>query len=177
MIFDDEQVSIIPVNQVLWACFDKIELSSSDFKRVLLIGYTNGFQVLDVDNAYIVTELVSKRDGPCTFLQIQPFPAKSEGCEGFRASHPLLLVAAGDETMGPDPTQRRDGLVRDGYVESQTGNLVYSPTAVRFYSIRSHNYVHVLRFRSAVYTIRCSPRIVAVGLASQVSTTLSYIRC
>ncbi|XP_057515043.1 autophagy-related protein 18h-like [Amaranthus tricolor] len=155
-------------DQVLWACFDKIELSSSDFKRVLLIGYTNGFQVLDVDNAYIVTELVSKRDGPCTFLQIQPFPAKSEGCEGFRASHPLLLVAAGDETMGPDPTQRRDGLVRDGYVESQTGNLVYSPTAVRFYSIRSHNYVHVLRFRSAVYTIRCSPRIVAVGLASQI---------
>ncbi|KNA09193.1 hypothetical protein SOVF_155860 [Spinacia oleracea] len=159
-------------DQVLWACFDKIELSPSIFKRVLLLGYTNGFQVLDVDDASIVTELVSRRDGPCTFLQIQPFPAESEGCEGFGASHPLLLVAAGDETnqtMGPDSTQRRrDGLVRDGYIESQTGNMVNSPTAVRFYSLRSHSYVHVLRFRSAVLTVRCSPRIVAVGLASQI---------
>ncbi|XP_021742467.1 autophagy-related protein 18h-like isoform X2 [Chenopodium quinoa] len=156
-------------DQVLWACFDKIELSPSIFKRVLLLGYTNGFQVLDVDDASIVTELVSRRDGPCTFLQIQPFPAMSEGCEGFGASHPLLLVAAGDEAMGPDSTQRRrDGLVRDGYIESQTGNVVNSPTAVRFYSLRSHSYVHVLRFRSAVLTVRCSPRIVAVGLASQI---------
>lgn len=156
-------------DQVLWACFDKIELSPSSFKHVLLLGYTNGFQVLDVDDASIVTELVSRRDGPCTFLQIQPFPAKSEGFEGFGASHPLLLVAAGDETMGLDPTQRRrDGLVRDGYIESQTGNVVNSPTAVRFYSLRSHSYVHVLRFRSAVLTVRCSPRIVAVGLASQI---------
>ncbi|KAL2942241.1 Autophagy-related protein 18h [Bienertia sinuspersici] len=156
-------------DQVLWACFDKIELSPSVFKRVLLVGYTNGFQVLDVDDASFVTELVSRRDGPCTFLQIQPFPEESEGSEGFRTSHPLLLVAAGDETKGPDPTQwRRDGLVRDGYIESQTGNVVNSPTAVRFYSLRSHNYVHVLRFRSAVLTVRCSPRIVAVGLASQI---------
>lgn len=161
------------VKQVLWACFDKIELSPSNFKRVLLLGYANGFQVLDVDDASVVTELVSKRDGPCTFLQIQPFPAMSEGCEGFRASHPLLLVAAGNETNVPNLTHRRDGLVRDGYVESQTGNVVYSPTAVHFYSMKSHDYVHVLRFRSAVYTVRCSPRIVAVGLAAQVSTTLS----
>ncbi|CAO2832682.1 unnamed protein product [Amaranthus hypochondriacus] len=155
-------------DQVLWACFDKIELSPSNFKRVLLLGYANGFQVLDVDDASVVTELVSKRDGPCTFLQIQPFPAMSEGCEGFRASHPLLLVAAGNETNVPNLTHRRDGLVRDGYVESQTGNVVYSPTAVHFYSMKSHDYVHVLRFRSAVYTVRCSPRIVAVGLAAQI---------
>lgn len=151
-------------DQVLWACFDSLQLSPSSFKLVLLLGYTNGFQVLDVDDSSTVSELVSKRDDPCTFLQIQPLPAKSEGCEGFRASHPLLLVAAGDEAKGPGPTHRR----RDVFTESQTGHVVNSSTAVRFYSLRSHNYIHVLRFRSAVYMVRCSPRIVAVGLASQI---------
>ncbi|KAH9603978.1 hypothetical protein KSS87_023581 [Heliosperma pusillum] len=148
---------------VLWACFDKLELGLSSFHRVLLLGYTNGFQVLDVDDASSVNELVSKRDGPCTFLQIQPYPAHRESREGFRSSHPLLLVAAGDESQNQDSSQRRDGVT-----DYQAGNVVSSPTAVRFYSLKSHSYVHVLRFRSAVYTVRCSPHTVAVGLVSQI---------
>ncbi|GMH13180.1 hypothetical protein Nepgr_015021 [Nepenthes gracilis] len=156
-------------DQVLWSCFDRLELGPSKFKQVLLLGYTNGFQVLDVDEALNVSELVSKRDDPCTFLQIQPIPAKTDNLEGFRASHPLLLVVAGEESKRLDPMERRrDGLVRDGFIETQTGNIVHSPTVVRFYSMRSHNYVHVLRFRSAIYMVRCSPRIIAVGLASQI---------
>ncbi|GAB4835876.1 hypothetical protein Ancab_000794 [Ancistrocladus abbreviatus] len=156
-------------DQVLWACFDRLELGPSKYKPVLLLGYTNGFQVLDVDEAANVSELVSRRDDPCTFLQIQPIPANTEDCEGFRASHPLLLVVAGEDTKCSNPLQsRRDGFVRDGFIEPRTGNMVYSPTAVRFYSMRSHNYVHVLRFRSAVYMVRCSSRIIAVGLVSQI---------
>ncbi|GAB2215190.1 hypothetical protein Droror1_Dr00019569 [Drosera rotundifolia] len=34
--------------------------------------------------------------------------------------------------------------------------------------MKVHDYIHVLRFRSAIYTIRCSPRVVAVGLSSQI---------
>ncbi|KAK3014131.1 hypothetical protein RJ639_007923 [Escallonia herrerae] len=151
-------------DQVLWACFDQLELDSSHAKRVLLLGYSNGFQVLDVEDASNVSEVVSRRDDPVTFLQMQPIPAKSEGREGFRMSHPLLLVVASDETRGSGPMPNG----RDGYIESQMGNLVLSPTAVRFYSLRSHNYVHVLRFRSTVYMVRCSPQIVAVGLAAQI---------
>ncbi|KAL8171266.1 hypothetical protein V2J09_023070 [Rumex salicifolius] len=156
-------------DQVLWACFDRLELGPSTFKNVLLLGYINGFQVLDVDDATNVTELVSKRDDPCTFMQIQPIPAKVEDSEGFRASHPLLLVVAGNDTKGSDPIlRRRDGIDRDGFVEPLDGNLISAPTNVRFYSMVSHNYVHVLRFRSAVYMVRCSSRIIAVGLASQI---------
>lgn len=100
---------------------------------------------------------------------MQPLPIKSEGREGFRASHPLLLVVACDESKGSGlMLGGRDGLARDGFDEPQSGNVLISPTAVRFYSLRSHNYVHVLRFRSTVYMVRCSPRIVAVGLATQV---------
>ncbi|KAK3031618.1 hypothetical protein RJ639_035624, partial [Escallonia herrerae] len=151
-------------DQVLWACFDRLELDSSHAKRVLLLGYSNGFQVLDVEDASNVSEVVSRRDDPVTFLQMQPIPAKSEGREGFRMSHPLLMVVASDETRGSGSMQSG----RDGYIESQMGNLVLSPTAVRFYSLRSHNYVHVLRFRSTVCMVRCSPQIVAVGLAAQI---------
>ncbi|KAK9919717.1 hypothetical protein M0R45_028298 [Rubus argutus] len=155
-------------DQVLWACFDRVEFGPSSFKNVLLLGYVNGFQVLDVEDASDVSELVSKRDDPVTFLQMQPLPRNSEGPEGFRSSHPLLMVAACEESKSSGMTQNgRDGLV-NGYTEPQTGNSAMSPRVVRFYSLRSHNYVHVLRFRSTVYMVRCSPQIVAVGLASQI---------
>ncbi|KAG5232523.1 autophagy-related protein [Salix suchowensis] len=153
-------------DQVLWASFDKLELGPGSFKNTLLLGYSNGFQVIDVEDASNVTELVSRHDDPVTFLQMQPLPAKSEGCkgEGYRASHPLLLVVACDESKSSGPVLSG----RDGFNEPHTENVVFSPTIVRFYSLRSHNYVHVLRFRSTVYMVRCSPRIVAVGLATQI---------
>lgn len=156
--------------QVLWAGFDRLELSPSFSKHVLLVGYTNGFQVLDVEDAPNVSELVSRRDDPVTFLQMQPLPAKSDGQEGFGASHPILLVVACDESQSSGLMQSgRNGLVRDGHANGHSENITLSPAAVRFYSLKSRSYVHVLRFRSTVYMIRCSPEIVAVGLASQVS--------
>ncbi|XP_020684473.1 autophagy-related protein 18h [Dendrobium catenatum] len=156
-------------DQVLWVGFDKLELSPTSFKHVLLLGYANGFQVLDVEDASNVCELVSRRDGPVTFLQMQPIPAKSEW-EGFRSSHPMLLTVAGDETKGSGMVQggRLSALIREGSSEPQQGVCLSAPTVVRFYSLKSHSYVHFLRFRSAVYLVRCSPRIVAVALAAQI---------
>ncbi|TYK10205.1 autophagy-related protein 18h isoform X1 [Cucumis melo var. makuwa] len=154
---------------VLWAGFDRLELSPSFSKHVLLVGYTNGFQVLDVEDAPNVSELVSRRDDPVTFLQMQPLPAKSDGQQGFGASHPILLVVACDESQSSGLMQSgRNGLVRDGYPNGHSDRIALSPMAVRFYSLKSRSYVHVLRFRSTVYMIRCSPEIVAVGLASQI---------
>ncbi|XP_065861219.1 autophagy-related protein 18g isoform X2 [Euphorbia lathyris] len=156
--------------QVTWAGFDRLELGPSVIKHVLLLGYENGFQVLDVENASNFSELVSKRDGPVSFLQMQPFPEKSDGHEGFKSSHPLLVVVAGD-TSGSKEVQNHSNLGalgRDVNIESHSGNYVSSPTSVKFYSLRSQCYVHVLRFRSAVRMVRCSPRFVAVGLATQI---------
>ncbi|CAN0920680.1 Autophagy-related protein 18h [Linum grandiflorum] len=100
---------------------------------------------------------------------MQPLPAKAEGCEGFRAAHPLVLVVACDESKSPALViNGKDGLVKDGINEHQSGAFALNPTIVRFYSLKSHNYVHVLRFRSPVFMVRCSPQIVAVGLATQI---------
>jgi hypothetical protein len=82
----------------LWAGFDKLEPSPPFFKQVLLPGCIHGFQALDVEDASNVCEIISKHEGPVTYLQMQPAPAKSEASEGFRISHPLLLVVACDET-------------------------------------------------------------------------------
>ena len=153
-------------NQVIWAGFDKLELGPAAFKRVLLIGYQNGFQVIDIEEASNFNELVSKRDGPVTFLQMLPIPIKCDGNEGYRSSHPLMLVVAGDEANSSSQGQtfNSGGSGRDGGLESQSGN------SVQFYSLRSNCYVQVLRFRSAVFMVRCSPLIVAVGLETQVSS-------
>ncbi|KAJ6876903.1 hypothetical protein NC651_029807 [Populus alba x Populus x berolinensis] len=148
-------------DQVLWASFDKLELGPGSFKNVLLLGYSNGFQVIDVEDASNVTELVSRHDDSVTFLQMQPLPAEERGIE-----HHILCswYVACDESKSSGPVLSG----RDGFNESHTGNVAISPTIVRFYSLRSHNYVHVLRFRSTVYMVRCSPRVVAVGLATQI---------
>ncbi|XP_022851064.1 autophagy-related protein 18g [Olea europaea var. sylvestris] len=155
--------------QVLWVGFDKLELGPAVFRRVLLLGYQNGFQVFDVEEASSLSELVSKRDGPVTFLQMLPLPAKCDGAEKYRSSYPLMVVVGGDEDDRPSPVQNYSyGCGRYGSAESQSGNSVDPPTAVRFYSLRSNVYVKVINFKSAVFMVRCSPRIVAVGLEEQI---------
>ncbi|KAM7253993.1 hypothetical protein ACFE04_031675 [Oxalis oulophora] len=158
-------------DQVTWAGFDRLELGRSGFKSVLLLAYQNGFQVLDVDDASNFTVLVSKRDGPVSFLQMQPYPAKSCGPEGFKKSHPLLLVVGEDDINNSNLGQNHSQWgkpPKDCSADSHSGNGVSSPTTVHFYSLQSQTYVHVLRFRSSVRMLRCSPQIVAVGLATQV---------
>nr|KAJ0185742.1 hypothetical protein LSAT_V11C900457170 [Lactuca sativa] len=161
-------------DQVTWAGFDRLEVGSTSFRHVLLLGYQTGFQVIDVEDASDFTELVSKRDGPVTFLQLLHIPANPDGNEKFLPLHPLLIVVAGDEATRPTPSmgQNRSYLSppgRDGSVVShhQSGTSVGS-TAVRFYSLQSNCYVKVLRFRSTVFMVRCSPLIVAVGLEKEI---------
>uniref|UniRef100_A0A1J3J618 Autophagy-related protein 18g n=1 Tax=Noccaea caerulescens TaxID=107243 RepID=A0A1J3J618_NOCCA len=150
-------------DQVTWAGFGILELGQHIIRHVLLLGYQNGFQVFDVEDASNFNELVSKRGGPVSFLQMQPLPARSGDHEGFGNSHPLLLVVSGDDTTG---TGSGHSFSHNG--ADSTGDDISYPTTVRFYSLRSHSYVYVLRFRSYVCTIRCSSRVVAVGLATQI---------
>ncbi|XP_031744597.1 autophagy-related protein 18g isoform X2 [Cucumis sativus] len=156
-------------NRVTWAGFDILEVEPYIIRHILLLGYLNGFQLLDVEDASNFKELVSKRGGPVSFLQILPSPAKpgtppakSDRHELLRRSHPLLLIVAGEESKDVAMGQNHSPM---GVLPGSCAN---SHNAVQFYSLKSHSYVHVLRFRSAVCMVRCSSQIVAVGLATQI---------
>lgn len=158
-------------DQVTWAGFDRLEIGPTSFRHVLLLGYQTGFQVIDVEDASDFTELVSKRDGPVTFLQLLHVPANSDPNEKFLPLHPLLIVVAGDEanrsTLGQNRTYMNPPGSNGSIASHQSGPIV-GPTAVRFYSLQSNCYVKVLRFRSTVFMVRCSPLIVAVGLEKEI---------
>ncbi|KAF3332967.1 autophagy-related protein 18f-like protein [Carex littledalei] len=152
-------------DQVRWAGFDKLELDPNSYRQVLLLGYQSGFQVWDVEQSGEVRQLASRHDGPVSFLQVQKNPnpnLSNETIDQFADARPLLIVAcdgtssAGNFDEGYDGSQ--DFASEDGLF----------PTFVRFYSFKLHDYVHELKFRSAVYSVRCSPRVVAVSQATQI---------
>ncbi|KAH9331645.1 hypothetical protein KI387_003753, partial [Taxus chinensis] len=157
--------------QVQWAGFDRLELQTGFSRRILLLAYTTGFQVWDIEEAYNVREVLSRRDGPVAFLRIQPQPITVDKEDsGFKAASPLLLVVTGDAAVneGKVPGALGIGYSSSGGVSPQSENGSFMPTVVCFYSMKTHAYVHKLRFRSAIYSVRCSPRIIAVALTNQI---------
>ena len=159
---------IIKVN---WAGFDKLEGEGGAIRQVLLLGYRSGFQVWDVEDANNVRDLVSRHDGPVSFMKMLPKPIASKRLQDkFADSRPLLVVCAdGSHSVG---SNIQNGLATPcngsipNYNDSVNGSIL--PTAVQFYSLRSQSYVHVLKFRSVVYSVRCSSRVVAISQAAQV---------
>ncbi|GMY31491.1 autophagy-related protein 18f-like isoform X1 [Fagus crenata] len=81
--------------KVNWAGFDKLEGEGDVIRQVLLLGYWSGFQVWDVEDANNVRDLVSRHDGPVSFMQMLPKPIASKRLQDkFAESHPLLVVCA-----------------------------------------------------------------------------------
>ncbi|KAG5255134.1 autophagy-related protein [Salix suchowensis] len=151
-------------DQVRWAGFDKLEGDDGVIRHVLLLGYQSGFEVWDVEEANNVRDLVSRHDGPVSFLQMLPKPVTSEGSKDkFEHNRPLLVVCSDGAQDGPATSC--NGNVSNNH-DPVNGSTV--PIVVRFYSLRSQSYVHVLKFRSAVYSVRCSSRIVAISQSAQI---------
>ncbi|KAK8573645.1 hypothetical protein V6N13_009733 [Hibiscus sabdariffa] len=145
-------------DQVNWAGFDKLEDEKDVTRQVLLLGYRSGFQVWDVEESDNVCDLVSRRAGPVSFMQMLPKPVAAKRTEDkFANSRPLLVVCSDNiqdhSCNGSIPHSNDSG----------NGGAV-----VRFYSLRSQSYIHELKFRSVVYSVRCSSRIVAIAQAAQI---------
>ncbi|XP_010539276.1 PREDICTED: autophagy-related protein 18f isoform X2 [Tarenaya hassleriana] len=147
-------------DQVVWAGFDKLDGADGDTQRVLLLGFHSGFQVWDVQVTDNVHVLVSRHDGHVSFMQMSPNPIRSKGSDDkFAESRPLLAVCA-ESYCGEDENVRNAN-------EPGSGSS-FLPTSVHFYSLKSQSCVHILKFRSLIYTVRCSSRIVAVLQAAQI---------
>ncbi|XP_034678399.1 autophagy-related protein 18f isoform X3 [Vitis riparia] len=158
-------------DQVQWAGFDKLECDGNINRQVLLLGYRSGFQVWDVEEADNVRDLVSRHDGPVSFLQMLPNPVASKGSKDkFADSRPLLVVCSDGSLSGGGNIQDGFGTpYKEGIPNSHdTVNGSAMPTVVRFYSLKSQSFVHFLKFRSVVYSVRCSSRVVAISQAAQI---------
>lgn len=96
----------------------------------------------------------------------KPLPAKISG-DKLANNRPLLVVCADGSLSGGTHTQ--DGSCNGSIPHNHdSGNGSTVPTIIQFYSLRSQSYVHTLKFRSVVYSVRCSSRIVAIAQAAQV---------
>ncbi|KAH9624207.1 hypothetical protein KSS87_019976 [Heliosperma pusillum] len=152
--------------KVLWAGFDKVEVERDFTRRVLLLGYRSGFQVWDVEDAHNIRELVSRYDGPASFLQMLPKPSSTLVREDkFADSRPLLVVYTDGSFLKDVKGAHQNGGISKIH-DSDTG--LCGPSTVRFYSLTSRSYIHVLKFRSAVYSVRCNSRVIAVSQSAQV---------
>jgi hypothetical protein len=157
---------------VQWAGFDKLECGGDTLRQVLLLAYRSGFQVWDVEHADDVRQLESRHDGAVSFMQLLKKPiASKKGEDRFVDSRPLLALAGGGTSAGSANGNDANGPVFNG-TNGTNHNIGGEklPTILRFYSLKDHGYVHSLKFRSAVYSIRCSSRVVAVSQATQVRT-------
>lgn len=157
--------------KVLWAGFDLLEWDGGITRKVLLLGYRSGFQVWDVEEADNVRVLVSRHDGPVSFMQVLPKPITSKRHEDkFADSRPLLAVCADGSLSGGGNVPDALGMPHNGSTQNfhDSVNCGFTPTAIWFYSLRSQSYVDELKFRSPIYSVRCSARLVAISQAAQV---------
>ncbi|RDX72115.1 Autophagy-related protein 18f, partial [Mucuna pruriens] len=158
-------------DQVIWAGFDTLEGQGEVARKVLLLGYSSGFQVWDVDDSSNVHDLVYRQDNPVSFMQMVPSPIVTKRLEDkFADRRPLLAVCTNDFLT-------EGGLIQDGLIAPYNGaalnhhdqvNGNYLSTTIQFYSLRSQSYVNAVKFRSAVYSVRCSCRIVAISQFTQI---------
>ncbi|KAI3688560.1 hypothetical protein L2E82_46211 [Cichorium intybus] len=152
-------------DQVLWAGFDKVEIEGDVSRRVLLLGYQFGFQVWDVEDANNVRNIVSRYDGAVFSMQLLPKPTVSKHAQvEYANSRPLLVICA-DGSFSPGGNPSSNGNIKNSHDQINGGSV---PTVVWFYSLKSQSYIKELKFRSIVYSVRCSSRIVAVLQAAQV---------
>jgi len=147
---------VFDLEKVLWAGFDNLQKEDGDTRRVLLLAFKSGFQVWDVEDTENVHVIVSAHDGQAFFMQMLLNPINSGVLDDrFYKSRPLLAVCG-------DYSSKKISSDNPG---SET---VATPTNVYVYSLKSQSYVHTLKFRATIYSVRCCSRIVAVLQAAQV---------
>ncbi|CAN4102774.1 unnamed protein product [Withania somnifera] len=158
-------------DQVLWAGFDMLESERGTTRQILLLGCRSGFQVWDVEDGDNVCNLDSRHDGPVSFVQVLPkLIASKNHDDKFSVNRPMLILCADVSFSGGSSSGERTGTSCNGtfqHYHNQTRST-FVPTVVWFYSMRSHSYVHQLRFRTVVHLVRCSSRVIAILQAAQI---------
>ncbi|KAH3744583.1 hypothetical protein Pelo_14036 [Pelomyxa schiedti] len=111
----------------------------------LIIMYTTGFQVWDIDNLSNIQELFSKREAAIKCAKFLPSPKETETVQSpFFQSRPLLALVAGENTQN------------------------ISKNKLRIFSLKQNDVVNVITFNSDIYNLYPSSRIFLVALKDRI---------
>ncbi|CAE7641260.1 ATG18H [Symbiodinium microadriaticum] len=135
------------VRHITWLSLERALWPPEETPRQLLVvGYTDGFQLWDLQDPTAAKELVSKYDKAVLQARLLPLP----------------LLPASEQT---EPGESFLGV-------SAAPLMAYlhkgSPALVRLFSLRSHDDVHLLRLTEPARSLQAGRRFFAVGFAKQV---------
>lgn len=130
------------VRHLTWLAVERVFWPQDTVRPFLVLGYTDGFQVWDLQDPTMARELLSKQDKCITLARLLPCPLEcnDEESHSLGASHAPLLA----------------------YLHRG------APALVRLFSMRANDDVHLLRLTEPARALQASRRYFAVGLQRQV---------
>jgi len=133
------------VRHITWLSVERVFWPPQESVRFLLVlGYTDGFQIWDLQDPAAVREVLSKQDKAVAQARLLPVPLVPTG--EAEEAQPLGITAA--------PMM--------AYVHRG------APALVRLFSLKLHDDVHLLRLTEPARTLQASRRFFAVGFTRQV---------
>lgn len=122
--------------------FSALETENQTKIPCLIITYSNGFQIWNIENPENVYEIFSKREGPIKLAKLLPLPLIEEDKEHpFYGKRPLIAIAS-----------------------KTNENPNFPNNMVKLISLKNGECINILRFRTEVKSITCSKTYFVVGL-------------
>lgn len=132
------------VKHITWLSVERVLWPQEVVHLFLVIGYSDGLQVWDLQDPTTLREVLSKQDKSVLLVRMLPTP-----------------LASSNTLEGPEPL---------GIASAPMIAHVHrgAPSLIRLFSMRAHDDVHLLRLTEPARLIQASRRFFAVGLARQV---------
>lgn len=135
------------VRHITWLAVERVFWPPNESLRFLLVlGYSDGFQLWDLQDPTAARELVSKQDKAVNQARLLSLPLRPWGMSDREEEQPLGLAKA------PLMAYLHRG----------------SPALVRLFSFKANDDVHLLRLTEPARSLQSSRRFFAVGFTSKV---------
>eukprot|EP00930_Biecheleria_cincta_P031954 TRINITY_DN22167_c0_g1_i1.p1 TRINITY_DN22167_c0_g1~~TRINITY_DN22167_c0_g1_i1.p1 ORF type:complete len:829 (+),score=116.26 TRINITY_DN22167_c0_g1_i1:241-2727(+) len=145
------------VRHITWLSVERVFWPPRETLRLMLVlGYTDGFQIWDLQDPSAAREVVSKQDKAVVQARLLPLPIPSDVEHG--------RGGAGAPSMTSDAAQPLGTSAAPLMAYLHKG----SPSLVRLFSLKAHDDVHLLRLTEPAKSLQASRRFFAVGFAKQV---------
>lgn len=148
------------VRHITWLSVERVFWPPRDAVRFLLVlGYTDGFQIWDLQDPTAVHEVCSKQDKAVVQARLLPVPLAPVSTRG--------ILGGGGGTGAAEDEANQLPL---GFAAAPLMAYLHrgAPALVRLFSLRQHDDVHLLRLTEPARSLQASRRYFAVGFARRV---------